>query len=56
MSTFPPKVPDRLKNKITVEVVDENTIKVKLKDGTVLQTVTKAEYEAAFKYPTKSQG
>ena len=56
MSTFPPKISDRLKDKIDVVIVNENIVKVKLKDGTVLQTITKAEYEAACKYPVKSQG
>jgi hypothetical protein len=32
-----------------VEVVDENTIKFKALDGTVLQTLTKAQYEAMVK-------
>jgi hypothetical protein len=47
--SFPPVLPDRVKKYITVEVVDENTIKFKALDGTVLQTLTKAQYEAMVK-------
>jgi len=48
MATWPPVLPDRLKEFLEIEVVDEDTIKIKKKGtNTVYSTVTKSEFEDA---------
>lgn len=56
MATFPPTLPARLQDKLVIEEVDTDTIKIKLADGTVVQTLTKTEYETAFQAPAQAQG
>jgi len=47
MNAWPPVVPHRLENRIRIETVDENTVKIIDKNsGAVLQTLTKTEYDS----------
>lgn len=55
-ATFPPTVPAKLQDRLTIEIVDENTVKIKLLDGTVLKTMTKAEYLSLPPSITTSEG
>lgn len=56
MVTFPPTLPAQLQDKLVIEEVDTDTIRIKLVDGTVVQTLTKTEYENAFQAPVQAQG
>lgn len=54
--TFPPVIPSKLQGKLVTEIVDADTIKIKLADGTVLKTLTRIEYLSLFPSITPSQG
>jgi len=46
---FPPTIPTRMQRYVEIEVVDENTIRIKGKPGgEVLKTVTKSEFDTAI--------